>query len=103
MTDLWTRIKKFLADAVGIVLLALAGFLYYEKTQKDAAEAEVKNEEDKQKINTLTQDQVNNDSQMDDEAKKRAALEKQLEEQKNEQLDKDQILTIINEKTDDKK
>lgn len=96
LADFWNRIKVFVFDAVGVIVAVLAGFAYYEKSKKDAAEAQVQNEADQKKIDSLAQDQANNDGQNDAEAAKRAELEKQLQGEQSEQLDKDAILRIIN-------
>jgi hypothetical protein len=109
MSQIWTnvctffsRCKVFLIDASGLVILALTGFLYFEKSQKDKAQAEVKNAEDQKKIDGLTQDQSTNDSQMDVEAQKRAELEKQLQEEQNVKSSQSDILKYFNDPNFDK-
>lgn len=97
LANFWARIKTYVVDIGSALLVILAGFLFYEKSQRDAAEADVKNEEDKQKINQLAQQTAQLDSQNADEAAKRAELQKQLENEKNDKPTQDAILSALND------
>jgi hypothetical protein len=96
LANLWARIKTYVVDIGSALLVILAGFLWYEKSQKDAAQAEVKDQVDQQKLDALAKSTAQLDGQNADEAAKREALQKQLENEQNEKLDKDSILRIIN-------
>lgn len=97
MLDFWARIKTYVVDIVSALLVILAGFLWYEKSQKDAAEAQVRNQEDQKKLDALTEDTAKLDGQNEAEAAKRAELQKQLENEQNAQPDQDAILRALND------
>ncbi len=97
LANLWARIKTYVVDIGSALLVILAGFLWYEKSQKDAAQAEVKDQADQQKIDALAQSTAQLDGQNADEAAKRAALQKQLGDQQSAQPDQDAILRALND------
>jgi hypothetical protein len=97
LANFWARIKTYVVDIGSALLVILAGFLWYEKSQKDAAQAEVKDQADQQKIDALAQSTATLDGQNADEAAKRAALQKQLETEQNAQPDQDAILRALND------
>src|SRR5277367_5941087 len=101
LQTIWNRVKTFVVDAGAVLVAALGLIVWWKVAEKDKAKAEVKDSQDQQKINNLSQDETANNQSNAEEAAKRVALEQQLgKETSGEQLDQDAILRIINNPPD---
>lgn len=101
MLDLLKKIKDNVVSVLGVVVTVLLGWLIYEKTQKDADEALLKDSKTHEQIDTLDADIKKNDDIDKAEQAKRDAIVKQMETDKNEKPTDDELLDYFNKPKSD--
>lgn len=97
MLDFLKKVKDNVVAVLSVVIAILFGWLMYEKSQKDAAEALEKNQEDQKKLNALDSDIAKNDGLEQAEAEKRKQIEEETKRKQNEQASKEELLRYLND------
>lgn len=82
------------------IVIALVGWLLYERNKRRSAEALNDNQESKEKVTEIQKEIVKNEARNEVEEEKRESLKETLDKAKNEEVSTDNILDFFNRKSD---